>query len=135
MSIGERLREERERLELSQTVLAELGGVTRISQGNYESGKRKPKADYWNALAEAGVDVQYVLTGMRSNKFEADLRDLAAVTKRVMALAEAVSPRPDPIRLGSLRDIAFQNHLTDTQITILLNLLRQAREANFWLDK
>lgn len=87
------------------------------------------------ALALAGVDVQYVLTGVRAQDFESKLRELSEVTRRVMELAEAATPRPDPIRLGAVRDIAYQGRLTDMQITILLNLLRQAREPDFWLDK
>lgn len=86
------------------------------------------------ALALSGVDVQYILTGTTSLDFEARLRELGEVTHRVMALADAMTPRPDPIRLGALRDIAYQGHLTDAQITILLNLLRQARDPGFWLE-
>jgi transcriptional regulator with XRE-family HTH domain len=134
MSIGDRLREERERLDLSQVAIAALAGVSRVSQGNYESGKRKPKADYWNAVASIGVDVQYVLTGTRSDKFEAKLRELGEVTQRVVALAEALTPQPDPIKLGKLRDIAFSARLTDAQIRDLLDMLLQAREHEFWLQ-
>ncbi len=65
VSIGERLREERHRLELSQPAFAEVGGVTKKTQMLYESGARAPDATYLAALAAAGVDVLYVLTGQR----------------------------------------------------------------------
>jgi transcriptional regulator with XRE-family HTH domain len=64
--IGPRLREERTRLKLSQSALGTLGGVETNAQGNYESGARSPKADYLLRVAEAGVDIYYVLTGARS---------------------------------------------------------------------
>ncbi len=65
MNIGERLREERERLGLSQPAFGEIGGVQKLAQSNYEQGKRAPDADYLAAIAGAGVDVRYVITGER----------------------------------------------------------------------
>ncbi len=65
-SIGERLREERLRLGLNQTDFAQHGGVTKVSQINYEKNERSPDAKYWEAIAKLGADVQYVLTGVRS---------------------------------------------------------------------
>lgn len=63
MDIFMRLREERERLALSQTAMAALGGVQKRAQINYESGERTPDAKYLEGIAKAGVDVLYVLTG------------------------------------------------------------------------
>lgn len=64
---GERLKAERERLGLSQTALAQVGGVGKTTQINYEKDARSPDASYLSALDGAGVDVQYVLTGRRSS--------------------------------------------------------------------
>lgn len=66
VSLGERLREERERLGLSQTQFGDLAQVTKKTQMLYEGDQRSPKADYLTAIASQGVDVQYVLTGNRS---------------------------------------------------------------------
>ncbi len=66
MSIGERLREERERLKMSQPVFGEIGGVQKRAQINYESDGRTPDAQYLQAISRIGVDVLYVLTGERS---------------------------------------------------------------------
>lgn len=66
-AFGIRLREERKRLELSQDAMALAGGVQRLSQINYEAGKRSPDWDYLALIAAAGVDVQYVLTGQVSS--------------------------------------------------------------------
>ena len=65
MGIFERLREERIRLGLSQAQLGEIGGVQKQAQLKYEKGDRQPDARYLEAVAGAGVDVLYVLTGQR----------------------------------------------------------------------
>lgn len=65
--LGERLREERERLGFPQQDLAEECGVTMRSQRNYEKGERQPDAAYLVAFTALGGDVLYVLTGQRSN--------------------------------------------------------------------
>lgn len=64
--IGARLREERERLGLTQRVFGDIGGVEPNAQGKYESGERTPKADYLAAVAARGVDALYVLNGVRT---------------------------------------------------------------------
>lgn len=63
--ISDRLRGEREAMGLSQQAMAELSGITARSQRNYESGERLPDAAYLAAIAKAGADVVYVLTGQR----------------------------------------------------------------------
>lgn len=65
-TIGERLREERELLGLSQPAFAEVGGVQKRAQINYEKDERYPDAAYLAAVAAAGVDVLYVLTGQHA---------------------------------------------------------------------
>jgi len=65
MSFGNRLREERQRLAQTQTALGEIGGVRVQAQRLYEQDKRKPDSDYLAAVADAGVDVLYVITGKR----------------------------------------------------------------------
>ena len=68
MTFFERLKEERKRLRMSQTRLAEIAGTTKNSQLNYEKGSVCPSSSYLEAIASAGVDVQYVLTGQRSEE-------------------------------------------------------------------
>lgn len=62
-----RLREERERLGLSQARFAESCGVKRTAQTTYETGSRSPSAEYLQAAGRLGVDVPYVLTGLRTS--------------------------------------------------------------------
>lgn len=65
-TFGERLREERARLGMSQTQFGVLAGVQKRAQIHYESDERVPDATYLAALAQAGVDVLYVITGNRA---------------------------------------------------------------------
>ena len=58
MSIFLRLREERERLGFSQEAFGVLGGV--------QKGERHPDSAYLAAIAAAGADVLYILTGQRT---------------------------------------------------------------------
>ena len=64
--VGERLREERERLGLNQTDFGGLLGVSRGTQKNYELGANSLDLRYVSALVEHHVDAGYVLTGERS---------------------------------------------------------------------
>ncbi len=66
-SIGERLREERERLGYSQTAFGALAEVTKQSQIKYEKGERSPDASYLAAIMRVGADVQYIIGAIRSS--------------------------------------------------------------------
>jgi transcriptional regulator with XRE-family HTH domain len=61
--IGIRLKSERKRLDLSQQALGAIGGIEANAQGLYERGKRFPNAGYLGAVAQAGVDILFVITG------------------------------------------------------------------------
>ena len=60
---GERLKEERARLGLSQPALGEIAGATKWTVINWEKGDSSPDAVQLGALAEKGLDVLYVVTG------------------------------------------------------------------------
>lgn len=63
--IGQRLLEERARLGFAQQGFAEAIGGSRLSVINYENGRSSPAAETLAAMEVVGVDVRYVLTGMR----------------------------------------------------------------------
>ena len=50
---------------LSQEKFGALGGVKKLAQINYEKGERHPDSAYLAAIAAAGADVLYILTGER----------------------------------------------------------------------
>jgi transcriptional regulator with XRE-family HTH domain len=66
MTIGKRLREERERFGLSQPAFAALAKTTKQTLFSWESEKTAPDGFQFAAFAAAGVDVLYVLTGVRT---------------------------------------------------------------------
>lgn len=65
-NIGTRLREERERLGLSQPAMGAIGGVKKLAQLKYEQSESSPSGTYFAAIARIGADVQYIITGVRS---------------------------------------------------------------------
>ena len=64
-TMSTRLREERERLGVSQEAMAKIGGVTKLSVFNYENN-REPSSSFLAKVSGAGIDIQYVLLGVRS---------------------------------------------------------------------
>ncbi|CAM2192439.1 protein of unknown function [Paraburkholderia kururiensis] len=91
---------------MNQAELGNAGGVLKQAQSNYEKGLRYPDASYLVGIAEAGVDVQYVLTGRTSEaatlaltveeeRLLAGFRELKMREKRgVLALVAAINGAP-----------------------------------------
>lgn len=69
MRFGERLKEERKRLDLTQQALAEACGVSKRQQLYYEADQW-PGGAYLAAAAAVGIDVNYVLTGKRTGQMD-----------------------------------------------------------------
>ena len=70
---GERLKEARLSLGLNQADAAKLVGITREHWGRCERGSCMPNGEVFVALANAGADVLYILTGQRSKPVEESL--------------------------------------------------------------
>lgn len=66
MAIGARLREERKRLKMTQAGFADAGGISVSALKLYEGDERDPGAQCLYELSTVGLDVQYVVTGIRS---------------------------------------------------------------------
>lgn len=66
VEFADRLRIERKARGLNQTSFARLGGVGLQSQSRYENADNEPSAEYLANLAQAGIDVVFILTGTRS---------------------------------------------------------------------
>ena len=66
VNIGDRLKEERERLRMTQESFSVAGGAGKRAYIRYEQGERLPDAGFLAALSASGADVLYVLTGRRS---------------------------------------------------------------------
>lgn len=65
MTIENRLKEERKRLGFNQAEFSGLAGRTKKTMIDYEKGISSPDARFLSAIASAGADVQYILTGVR----------------------------------------------------------------------
>ena len=61
----QRLKAEREKLNLTAKEFGALGGIGQSTQFNYEKGSSGPKFDYLIKLYQAGIDVHYIITGKR----------------------------------------------------------------------
>ncbi|UJB63603.1 helix-turn-helix domain-containing protein [Acidovorax sp. YS12] len=66
MHMGERIKEERERLGFNQSDFAALATATRKTLFNWESGAAAPNATVLATWAAHGLDVLYVVTGQRT---------------------------------------------------------------------
>ena len=66
MEMGQRLREERDRVGVSQQGAALLAGVTRAMWGRYEADQAKPNAEVLMHLLGHAFDVNYILGGSRT---------------------------------------------------------------------
>jgi transcriptional regulator with XRE-family HTH domain len=64
-TVGSRLKEERERLGLSQIKMAELAGASKHSQIDWEADRSSPNARYLGSISTAGADVLYIITNER----------------------------------------------------------------------
>ncbi len=94
MTVGSRLKEERERLGCSQTEFARLTGVHRNTLARYESGDREPEPDFLTRASDVGADFGYLLSGHRSTPESlyplAAARVLSAVAQRANLSGDAL---------------------------------------------
>ncbi len=77
MNLGDRLKEERERLGLSQPAFAAVANAKKHAQINWEKGVATPNGAALQAWAGIGVDVLYVITGQRAVAAEQNPRERA----------------------------------------------------------
>lgn len=84
MHMGERIKEERERLGFNQSDFAALATATRKTLFNWESGAAAPNATVLATWAAHGLDVLYVVTGQRAGT----AAPAPALSRRAQALVE-----------------------------------------------
>lgn len=71
--IGDRLRDERLRIDMQQIDFADSCGVSRRTLSSWENGEATPNAAALGVMAALGVDVLYVVTGQRAEASEMTL--------------------------------------------------------------
>ncbi|WP_145538908.1 helix-turn-helix domain-containing protein [Yersinia alsatica] len=102
--IGLRLREERERLGLSQVAMGDIGGVKKLTQLKYEKGESCPDASYLALLAKFGLDVQYVVIGVRS---------VSALTADESEMLDSYRSAPVAVKAAALAALAAGNSVSE----------------------
>lgn len=98
---GERLRQERSRLGLSQKDFAALFGKKNMAVMRYEKGERVIGQDDLEALHAAGVDVYYLITG---EHIQPDL--LSDDAKKLLTLWDSVEPSQRDTLMTLVRNFA-----------------------------
>lgn len=101
-NVGARLREERTRLHLSQAAFADVAGVTKTTQGNYETNKRSPDATYLATIAASGVDVQYVVTGQRATDSGVAIDAVKSAVEKAFTMVSAADMTVTPAQLAAM---------------------------------
>jgi len=90
VSVGNRLKEERKRLGLTQEAIGLACGVAKRTQILFEQDAHVPGGAYFAAADELGMDVTYVLVGRRDRLTEADA-DLLDTWRNASAPARAAA--------------------------------------------
>ena len=87
---GNRLKEERKKLKMTQAEIAAKCGVSGRMWGDYERGISQPKTELFFQFEKAGIDVQYVMHGRRdetatmpSEKLSKEEQELLALFKQL----------------------------------------------------
>lgn len=128
-TIGHRLKEERERLNLSQTSMADAAGTTKKTQIDYETDRTPPKATYLAAVAPYGVDVAYVVTGQRLENVAGTPTELAYL-RNCRALAKHGVAKQGLDGLTFLRESKGIKLHEDPTDEIVLDLTAGYRPSN-----
>jgi transcriptional regulator with XRE-family HTH domain len=117
-TMGARLQEERKRLGFTQDEMAEIGGVKRNTQFTYEADRSKPDADYLQRLYKKGLDVVYLLSGLRveavggSKKYSGPGEALQAV----LSTQENLNLSFNAEQLKTLLEFAYTHHVDEDGI-------------------
>lgn len=85
---GLRLKEERKRLRLNQAELAQIGGIGRLAQLQYESEATAPTTRYLSAIGAIGVDLVYLVANIRLEADGLGLEQRERVERRAFEWVE-----------------------------------------------
>lgn len=100
-----RLVSERQRLQLTQARMASAAGVSTASQIGYEQGLRAPPTDYTSQLQTLGVDVHYVMFGVRMEDFASDTLDWELMGRIGVAVTSWCASRGFEIRADKFGEV------------------------------
>ena len=121
MQFYERLLRERQRLELTQDEMAKAGGVAKRTYCNYEAGDRMPDSTALAAWADAGVDIHYVVTGVRS---------VETLASEEVELINYWRGAPEPGRLAAMAALKAYQISQNTKSSLVELIDKEKQEAN-----
>jgi transcriptional regulator with XRE-family HTH domain len=130
--ISLRLQLERRRIGLSQAELAELAGVSRACQSNYELNKSVPDLIYSVKAAAAGVDMSYVTTGNRESARAAETLDwpLAGdIISAIDTVAADLEIEITPSMVGPLLKVLYEFSVKRIKAQSATDTTREVLEA------
>jgi transcriptional regulator with XRE-family HTH domain len=104
-TIGNRLKEERARLGITQEKMALAGGVQKRAQARYESGERCPDGHYLASVAELGADVNYILTGVRITQAKQGDNGRGNFDEEDIRMLNMINRLPEPQKKKEIADI------------------------------
>ena len=81
-----RLKEERKKLGLTQAQAAEICGVSTRMWGDYERGISQPKAEQLFLFKQAGINIDYVMTGNVVKNFRQPEKPLSIKEQELLNL-------------------------------------------------
>ena len=123
---GKRLKEERERLGLSQAKFADACGVGKTAQYTYEKGEREPSYSYMEAALQLGVDLHYVFTATRSGKDWAYARAYSAFLYAIEMLLG--------LKEGELEQLCKQRVELDGRLDVTFDKSPSSVSYGPWID-
>lgn len=85
---GERLKIERKRLGMNQEEFGAKAGIQRFTQYQYEAEVNSPTVRYLASILEIGVDLTYVLFGIRVNQMSLPQAEMQAAERKAFELIE-----------------------------------------------
>lgn len=99
-----RLKEQRKKLGLTQSQAAEKCGVSTRMWGDYERNISQPKAEQLFLFKNAGIDIDYVMTGIASeNAFRQSENSLTDKELELLALFRQASELGQAVILSAAR--------------------------------
>lgn len=123
-TIGARVKEERERLEMTIPEFADAAGVKKNTVIDWQKDVSSPPAARLAALASVGLDVQYVVTGARSSSLVGEealllegFRKMDAETKRrTLAMVYGGTPPAAKFNVQGNVENQFENNYGNINI-------------------
>ena len=108
--IGQRLKEERRRLGLSQEEFATAGGIRRSTLYQYERGDRRPSLDFLLKTVSAGVDLNFMIFGKRDVRLVDEIRLERRTLDQIYAIVDryARDPRGRALAIEHRQDLFRQ---------------------------